>query len=127
LALTGGIERPARDLQFRAARHPPVESDHRPPPRPLRAHHPGRLARDVELRADLESLRHLARILDDEGTVETMGLADTADGDSLTLVHATASRRTQSRLRASLQATPRATRSQRRPPPRTPCGEGPHP
>jgi hypothetical protein len=41
------------------------------------------LALDDQLGSHLEALGRLARVLDDKGTIETVGLADASDDDGL--------------------------------------------
>jgi hypothetical protein len=47
----------------------------------------GRLAVDDQLGSNLEAFRRLARVLDDEGAVEPVRLADTSDDDGVRRVH----------------------------------------
>jgi hypothetical protein len=47
------------------------------------------LALDDQLGPDSEAFGRLARVLDDEGAIETVRLADTSDNDGLRRIHGT--------------------------------------
>src|SRR5207237_8308629 len=103
-------ERGARDLEERATRHPAVETDDRPPARPLRLDDARRLAVHEELRSDREPLRRLARLLDDERAVEAVRATHPSDR------HPVSHRRGSRSTPPPRGATPAGTRSRRAPP-----------
>ena len=82
LALLGLGQLAPVDLDRVAARRLAVEPDHGTAAGALRLDDPRRLAADEQRRAFREALRVLARLLDDEGALEPVRLADLPDLDS---------------------------------------------
>jgi hypothetical protein len=70
-----------------SARHATVEPDHRTAARVPSRHDLRGLTLDDQLGSHLEAFGCVARILDDERTIETVRLADTSDDDCLRRVH----------------------------------------